>query len=76
VEFFNIFNHPNIANPFGSSNTSFLGSLFKSPSTFGCGCATPDGRGRQSAHRFGKQPRHATRVEAYVLNQSGKFEGV
>jgi hypothetical protein len=42
VEFFNIFNHPNIANPFGSSNTSFLGSLFKSPSTFGCGCATPD----------------------------------
>jgi hypothetical protein len=42
VEFFNIFNHPNIANPFGSSNTSFLGALFKSPSTFGCGCSTPD----------------------------------
>ena len=42
VEFFNIFNHPNIANPYGSSNTSFLGSLLKSPSTFGCGCATPD----------------------------------
>jgi hypothetical protein len=42
VEFFNIFNHPNIANPFGSSNTSFLGSLLKSPNTFGCGCATPD----------------------------------
>ena len=42
VEFFNIFNHPNIANPFGSSNTSFLGAQFKSPSTFGCGCATPD----------------------------------
>jgi hypothetical protein len=42
VELFNIFNHPNIANPFGSSNTSFLGSNFKSPSTFGCGCSTPD----------------------------------
>jgi hypothetical protein len=42
VEFFNIFNHPNIANPFGSSNTSFLGAQFKSPTTFGCGCATPD----------------------------------
>jgi hypothetical protein len=42
VEFFNIFNHPNIANPYGSSNTSFLGALFRSPSTFGCGCSTPD----------------------------------
>ena len=42
VEFFNIFNHPNIANPFGSSNTSFLGSQLRSSSTFGCGCATPD----------------------------------
>jgi hypothetical protein len=46
VEFFNIFNHPNIANPFGSSNTSFLGSQLKTATgsaiTFGCGCATPD----------------------------------
>ena len=42
VELFNIFNHPNIANPFGSSNTSFLGSDLSKPHTFGCGCSTPD----------------------------------
>ena len=42
AEFFNIFNHPNIANPYGSSNTSFLGSQAQNTSSFGCGCATPD----------------------------------
>jgi len=42
VEIFNIFNHPNIANPFGSSNTSFLGSDLSKSGSFGCGCATPD----------------------------------
>jgi len=43
VEFFNIFNHPNIANPFGSVNNYGGGSdPGSSPSTFGCGCATPD----------------------------------
>jgi hypothetical protein len=41
VEVFNLFNHPNLANPYGASNASALGS---GPSTglFGCGCATPD----------------------------------
>ncbi len=45
-EIFNIFNHPIFANPYGSSNTSFLGA---DPSkslgngfAFGCGCSTPD----------------------------------
>ena len=40
VEFFNIFNHPNLANPFGGQN----GFAHNDPSTgsFGCGCATPD----------------------------------
>ena len=43
-EIFNLFNHPIIANPYGSSNTSFLGA---DPSkaggtSFGCGCSTPD----------------------------------
>jgi hypothetical protein len=40
VEFFNIFNHPNFANPFGGQN----GFAHNDPSTqsFGCGCATPD----------------------------------
>jgi hypothetical protein len=40
AEFFNIFNHPNFANPFGGQN----GFAKNDPSTgsFGCGCATPD----------------------------------
>ena len=40
VEFFNIFNHPNFANPFGGQN----GWAHNDPSTgsFGCSCATPD----------------------------------
>jgi hypothetical protein len=42
VELFNVLNHPNYANPYGASNTSFLGSDPSSSSTFGCGCATPD----------------------------------
>jgi hypothetical protein len=42
-EFFNIFNHPNFANPFGGQN----GWAHNDPSVpgnggFGCGCATPD----------------------------------
>jgi hypothetical protein len=41
AEFFNIFNHPNFANPYGGQN----GFGFNDPSAggFGCGCATPDG---------------------------------
>ncbi len=43
VEFFNVFNHPLIANPFGSVNNYGGGSdPGSSPSTFGCGCTTPD----------------------------------
>jgi len=46
VEFFNIFNHPIISNPYGASNgyggaggsTNSMGN----PQQFGCGCATPD----------------------------------
>jgi hypothetical protein len=40
VEFFNILNHPNFANPFGGQN----GWAHNDPSTgsFGCACATPD----------------------------------
>ena len=40
VEFFNLLNHPNFANPFGGQN----GFAHNDPSTgsFGCGCATPD----------------------------------
>jgi hypothetical protein len=42
-ELFNVFNHPNIANPYGASNGSNLGvDPGSSPLTFGCGCATPD----------------------------------
>jgi hypothetical protein len=43
-EIFNLFNHPIFANPYGASNTSFLGAdPSKAGGTaFGCGCSTPD----------------------------------
>ncbi len=40
VEFFNILNHPNFANPYGGQNGFGLND--PSASNFGCGCATPD----------------------------------
>jgi hypothetical protein len=40
AEFFNIFNHPNFANPYGGQNGFGLND--PSASNFGCGCATPD----------------------------------
>ena len=42
AEFFNVLNHPNLANPFGSVNGYAGGSDPSSGPTFGCGCATPD----------------------------------
>src|ERR1700756_3448342 len=44
VETFNILNHPNFANPYGSTSGYGQGAT-ADPSvvgTFGCGCATPD----------------------------------
>ena len=40
VEFFNLFNHPNVTNPYGAA----VGAGFNDPSAseFGCGCSTPD----------------------------------
>jgi len=40
AEFFNIFNHPNFANPYGGQNGFGLNDPSAQP--FGCGCATPD----------------------------------
>ena len=40
VEFFNILNHPNFANPYGGQNGFGLND--PSAGSFGCGCATPD----------------------------------
>jgi hypothetical protein len=40
AEFFNIFNHPNFANPYGGQNGYGLND--PSAASFGCGCATPD----------------------------------
>jgi hypothetical protein len=40
AEFFNIFNHPNFANPYGGQNGFGLND--PSAGGFGCGCATPD----------------------------------
>jgi opacity protein-like surface antigen len=42
VELFNLFNHPNVANPYGSGNTFFGGIDPSNPAAFGCGCTTPD----------------------------------
>jgi len=42
VEFFNLFNHPLIANPYGSVNTWGVGNVSDLPGTFGCGCASSD----------------------------------
>lgn len=41
AEFFNVLNHPEFANPYGSSN-GFLNNDPSAPGNFGCGCATPD----------------------------------
>jgi hypothetical protein len=41
AEFFNIFNHPNFANPFGGQN-GWAHNDPSAPGTFGCACATPD----------------------------------
>ena len=40
VEFFNILNHPNFANPYGGQNGFGLND--PSAGSFGCGCSTPD----------------------------------
>ena len=43
VEFFNLFNHPNYANPYGSVAGYGVGNdPGGQAGTFGCGCATPD----------------------------------
>jgi opacity protein-like surface antigen len=46
AEFFNVFNHPNFANPYGGPS-GYGSAGFNDPSSggagvFGCGCATPD----------------------------------
>lgn len=40
AEFFNLFNHPNLANPYGGQNGYGLND--PTAGSFGCGCATPD----------------------------------
>jgi hypothetical protein len=42
VEIFNIFNIPNLANPYGASTNGNLGDDPSKGGSFGCGCATPD----------------------------------
>ena len=67
VEFFNLFNHPILANPYGGVVNSALGNDPSVPQTFGCGCAHARRRQRQSDSRIGKRPRDATRVQVHVL---------
>jgi len=42
IEFFNLFNHPNLANPYGGVVNSAIGNDPSVTGTFGCGCGTPD----------------------------------
>jgi hypothetical protein len=42
VEVFNLFNHPNLANPYGASTNGNSGDDPSHTSSFGCSCATPD----------------------------------
>jgi hypothetical protein len=42
VEIFNIFNTPNLANPYGSSTNGNQGDDPSKGGSFGCGCTTPD----------------------------------
>jgi len=42
MELFNAFNHPIISNPYGASNGGLSGNDPSNPTTFGCGCGTPD----------------------------------
>jgi hypothetical protein len=42
VEFFNILNHPNLANPYGGVVGSNIGDDPSVSHSFGCGCGTPD----------------------------------
>jgi len=42
VEFFNMFNHPMVANPYGSANGYGVGNDPSLGTGFGCGCATSD----------------------------------
>ena len=75
AEFFNIFNHPNFANPFGGQN--------------GCGHNDPSGAGqlrlrmrdtgrgrRKSRHRFGRQSRRATWLKLiFLIDQASPRRG-
>ena len=44
AEMFNVFNHPNFANPYGGTSGYGVGATAdpSAPGAFGCGCATPD----------------------------------
>ena len=42
LELFNMFNHPIISNPYGAANGGLSGNDPSNPTTFGCGCGTPD----------------------------------
>ena len=64
AEFFNIFNHPNFANPYGGQNGFGLNDPSVRP--FGCGCATPDIAAANPAVGSGG-PRHSTWREVHFL---------
>src|SRR5437867_2531922 len=68
AEFFNLFNHPIIANPYGSANGSQLGWDPSAPGGFGSGGATPDVAAGNPLVGSGSARVNATRLEADVLS--------
>jgi hypothetical protein len=42
VEIFNLFNKPNLANPYGASTNGNAGDDPSNGGAFGCSCSTPD----------------------------------
>ena len=68
AEFFNIFNHPNFANPFGGQN----GWGHNDPSVPGAGwfrllVRDSGRRGFEPGDRFGRKPGRAARFEVHFL---------
>ena len=67
VEFFNLFNHPDLANPYSFSTGNDPSA---SPAVRLRMCHTGH-CGRQRDCRFGERPRDTTRIQAHVLSSSG-----
>ena len=73
AEFFNIFNHPNLANPYGGQNGFGLND--PSAAAFGCGCATPDVAAANPVIGSGGSRADSTGIETYFLDRGVSQSG-